>query len=158
MAQRHPSSNRARPIEAPKTQPYNDEQQTQQTQPRTQTDKPQTTHQYAALAANSRSPVCGGKLWKCNAKDSPLDFQSLPGLLSLRRGTLAGPFSFFYLVQNHRKTNNPNQPKTHEHTNRRKPQQRTQAGRPWASRPPPLTREAALDQLVQRHSLPGSPN
>ena len=55
-------------------------------------------------------------------------------------------------MQNHTKAINPNQPKTHEQTNRRKPQQRTQAVRPWASRPLPLTREAALDQLAQRQS------
>ena len=45
--------------------------------------------------------------------------------------------------------NNPKPTNTRTNANHNN---ETQAGRPWASRPPPLTREAALDQLAQRQS------
>ena len=58
---------------------------------------------------------------------------------------------FLSMVQNHRRqTTNPTQTQPTNTQTKRKPQQRTQAGRPWASRLPPCNREAALDQLAQR--------
>ena len=60
-------------------------------------------------------------------------------------------FFFYQWCKNHRRqTTNPTQTQPTNTQTKRKPQQRTQAGRPWASRPPPRTREAALDQLAQR--------
>ena len=81
----------AEPTEAPKTQPNDDEQQTQQPNPNPDKTKPRTNTPHTPQIAEA---LYAGASWECNAKDSPLDFQSPPGSPSLCRGSLARPLSF----------------------------------------------------------------